>query len=146
MRTVALILMEAGVLRPGFHFRIENLPWMALVIEDLATRGPFGFRAVSVAHYGEQNGDPMRDPEMLFEMELKGGLYRLSPYYWRNDYVGIEQYSRFRDDDGNLLVLMWKERQLSEFADLWDNNLRSQGFVEAFRRNRQRTDRRTLPN
>jgi hypothetical protein len=143
---VALILTEAGVLRPGFQFRIENPPWMALVIEDLPARGPSGFRAVSVAHYGEQNGDLMRDPEMLFEMELKGGLWRLSPYSWRNDYVGIEQYSRYRDDDGNLLVLMRRQRQLEEFADLWDNNLRSQGFVEAFQRSRPLSRLCTRPN
>jgi hypothetical protein len=42
----------------------------------------------------------MRDPEMPFEMELRGGIYVLSPYYWRNDFVGIEQYSSYRGDEG----------------------------------------------
>jgi hypothetical protein len=137
MRTLALILTEAGILPPGFHFHIDNPPWMPLDIEDIETRGPFGFRSVSVAHYGRQNGDPMRDPEMLFEMELRGGVYRLSPYYWRNDYLGIEQHSRYRDDEGNLLILACLQRRLEQFAGLWDNNLRSQGFVEAFRRSRK---------
>lgn len=137
MRTVSLMLTEAGKLPPGFHFRIENPPWMTLSIEELAERGPLGFRAISVAHYGEQNGDLMRDPEVLFEMELRGGLYVFTPYYWRNDYVGIEQYSRRRDDEGNLIVLARLQQHLEEFADLWDNNLRSQGFLEASRRSRQ---------
>ena len=136
MRTIALILQEAGKLPPGFHFRIQNPPWMALSIEETPERGPLGFRAVSVAHYGEQNGDLMRDPEMLFEMELRGGIYVLSPFYWRNDYLGIEQYSRRRDEEGNLLVLARLQRNLESFAELWDNNLRSQGFLEAFRRSR----------
>lgn len=61
----------------------------------------------------------------------------LSPYYWRNDYLGIEQHSRYRDDEGNLLILACLQRRLEQFADLWDNNLRSQGFVEAFRRSRK---------
>jgi len=137
MRTVTLIFTEAGILPPGFHFHIENPPWMPLDIEDIETRGPFGFRSISVAHYGRQNGDSMRDPEMLFEMELRGGMYRLSPYYWRNDYLGIEQHSRYRDDEGNLLVLACLQCRLEQFAGLWDNNLRSQGFVEAFRHSRK---------
>lgn len=137
MRTVSLILTEAGKLPPGLHFRIENPPWMTLSIEEHVERGPLGFRAISVAHYGEENGDLMRDPEMLFEMELRGGLYVFTPYYWRNDYVGVEQYSRRRDDEGNLIVLARLQQCLQEFADLCDNNLRSQGFLEAFRRNHQ---------
>ncbi len=40
---------------------------MTLVIEDTQERGPNGLPAISVAHYGEQNGDLMRDPEMVFE-------------------------------------------------------------------------------
>jgi hypothetical protein len=52
-----------------------------------------GLRAISVAHYGEQNGDLMRDPEMCFELSLPfGGKLTLDPFYWRNDYLGIEQW------------------------------------------------------
>ena len=40
-----------------------------------------------VTHYGEQNGDLMRDPEMCFE--IRDG--ELDPYFYRNDYVGVEQ-------------------------------------------------------
>jgi hypothetical protein len=39
----------------------------------------------------------MRDPEMLFEMEGAGSELKLWPYYWRNDYLGIEQYSSYRN-------------------------------------------------
>ncbi len=42
-------------LEAGFHIRIENEPWMTLVIEDTQERGPNGLPAISVAHYGEQN-------------------------------------------------------------------------------------------
>jgi len=67
MKTVAKILELATPLQAGFHIRIENEPWMTLVIEDTQERGPNGLPAISVAHYGEQNGDLMRDPEMVFE-------------------------------------------------------------------------------
>ena len=34
MKTVATILELAAPLQAGFHIRIENEPWMTLVIED----------------------------------------------------------------------------------------------------------------
>ena len=40
---------------------------MVLVIEAIEP-GPLGLPGLSVAHYGEQNGDLMRDPEMWFEL------------------------------------------------------------------------------
>src|ERR1039457_3114625 len=51
---------------PVFSLKIENPPYMALVIEAIEP-GPLGLPGLSVAHYGEQNGDLMRDPEMCFE-------------------------------------------------------------------------------
>jgi len=42
-----------------------------------------GLPALSVAHYGEQNGDLMRDPEMCFELCLPiGSKACLDPFYW----------------------------------------------------------------
>jgi len=38
---------------------MENKPWMTLASEDTQERGPNGLHAISVAHYGEQNGDLM---------------------------------------------------------------------------------------
>lgn len=136
MRTVALILMEAGVLSPGFHLHIENPPWMPLDIEDIETRGPNGLRSISVAHYGQQNGDVMRDPEMLFEVEQRGQELTLTPYAFRNDYFGIEQYASLRDEEHKLLELPEIRRQQEAFARLWDANLRAQGFLEMFLKSR----------
>ena len=45
----------------------------------------------SLAHYGQQNGDAMRDPEMLFA--LHNETRQFIPYYYRNDYCGIEENS-----------------------------------------------------
>jgi len=66
---------------------------MALVIEGMDESGPLGLPAISVAHYGEQNGDLLRDPEICFELGTGGGAH-LNPFYYRNDYVGVEQWSR----------------------------------------------------
>jgi hypothetical protein len=134
MHTLALILREAGKQEPGFHFHIDNPPWMPLDIEDILVSGPNGLATISVAHYGKQNGDPMRDPEMLFEVRREGSEFAFDAYYWRNDYLGIEQYSSFRDDEQKLFTLAGLKRQHEEFARLWDRNLRAQGYYEAFLR------------
>lgn len=135
MDTVIRILKAAGGWNHGLHLRIENPPFMALTIEATDESGPRGLPAISVCHYGEQNGDAMRDPEMMFELELAGGEH-LDPFYWRNDYVGIEQWSRFITD-GQYTHHSELHRQHEKFAKLWDKNLRFQGFAEAFERQRR---------
>jgi len=97
---------------------------MTLVIEDTQERGPNGLPAISGAHYGEQNGDLMRDPEMVFEAEESAEEMNLVPYYWRNDYAGIEQYSAFTKD-GRTLLNATLRREHTSFAGMWDANLRA---------------------
>jgi hypothetical protein len=130
MKTILAILKQAGGWHHGLYLRIENPPYMALVIEATDESGPCGLPALSVCHYGEQNGDAMRDPEMCFELGLAGGAH-LDPFYWRNDYVAVEQWSRniVRDHYVHLVQL---HAQHVRFAKTWDNNLRLQGFAEAF--------------
>ena len=131
MQTVLRILERAGGYRPALYLKIENPPYMALVIEAVPEPGPLALPAISVAHYGEQNGDPMRDPEMCFELFKRGGSLALDPYYFRNDYMGSEQWSRNLVD--GLYVVLSDLHKLHElFAEVWDGNLRSQGFAEAF--------------
>ena len=130
MQTILRILKQAGGWHHGLYLKIENPPYMALVIEATDESGPCGLPAISVCHYGEQNGDLMRDPEMCFELGLAGGAH-MNPFYWRNHYAGIEQWSRniVRDHYVHLIEL---HKQHEQFAELWDNNMRLQGFAEAF--------------
>jgi hypothetical protein len=135
MKTVLQIIEEAGGLIRAECISVENQPWMRLVIEVLPERGPDGHVVVSVAHYGEQNGDAMRDPEMLFEVvEEVGSEPEFWPFYFRNDYAAVEQWSRRRDEAENLHSLPKRTHDFEQFAKLWDRNLREQGFLEAFRR------------
>jgi hypothetical protein len=122
-----------GKLRSAYEdlvLKIANPPYMELVIEAIDESGPIGLPALSVVHYGLQNGDLMRDPEMCFELGLAGGT-NLNPFYWRNDYVSVEQWSRniVRDLYVHLAAL---HEQHVRFAKTWGNNLRRQGFAEAF--------------
>jgi hypothetical protein len=132
MKTILAILKQAGGWHHGLSLKIENPPYMALVIEATDESGPCGLPVLSVCHYGEQNGDLMRDPEMCFELGLAGGAH-LNAFYYRNDYLGVEQWSRAIDGD-NYVFNPSLYAQQEEFAKQWDNNLRSQGFAEAFAR------------
>jgi hypothetical protein len=130
MKTILNILDKAGGWRPSLYLKIENPPYMELVIEAVDESGPCGFPALSIAHYGLQNGDLMRDPEMCFELGLAGGAH-LNPFYWRNDYLAVEQWSRFIRE-GNYCYHTQLHAQHERFAKTWDNNLRQQGFAEVF--------------
>lgn len=146
MQAVLDILAARGLVRqaaPGappalaeehFAIRVENPPYMLLCIEHIG-EGPQGFPAISVAHYGEQNGDLMRDPEMIFELAINArtGAPALYPYYFRNDYAGYEQTAVWRDDSANGRVMCRPAAKLDmeQFArDTWDANIRDQGFIE----------------
>ena len=132
MTTLLAILEKAGGYRPLLYLRIENPPHMALVVEAIPEPGPLGLAAISVAHYGEQNGDLMRDPEMCFELSKPiGSQLTLDPFYWRNDYLGIEQWSR-SIVRGHYVALLDLHKQHELFATEWDNVLRLQGFAGAF--------------
>lgn len=130
MKTVLELIKLAGGWHPGLYLKIDNPPYMELVIEAMDESGPCGLPAISVAHYGEQNGDAMRDPEMCFELGMAGGPH-LTAFYYRNDYMGVEQWSRFIHD-GNYCYHTQLHEQHESFAKSWDRNLNAQRFVEAF--------------
>ena len=131
MQTILQILEKAGGFRPSLYLVIENPPYMELVIEATDEPGPLGFPAISITHYGKQNGDAMRDSEMCFELSKSDGKLILDPYYWRNDYVGVEQFSR-AIVHGRYVAFSSLHGQHERFATLWGRNLSLQGFAEAF--------------
>ena len=134
MNTIAQILEKAGELQAGFHIHIDNPPWVALDIEDLCMCGPNGYPTISVAHYSSQNGQVMRDPQIFYEWRRDGGQCHLAPYYWRNDYLGIEQYSSFRDDEQKLFTLAGLQKIQEQFSQIWDRSLDEEGYRGAFER------------
>ncbi len=91
----------------SFHLSITNAPYMRLVVEVVAPG------EVSVAHYYSQEGDAMRDPEIVFNG-------RWLPVEITQDPVGIYR----RADKGYYL------RGVQELARMWATNIRQQGFVK----------------
>jgi hypothetical protein len=102
------------------HLRLEMEGYQPLVIEKI------GRHLVSVAHYAYENGDAMSDPDVVF-------------FTGRGDWIATEisQILGYRravvltDDmteiDG---VNPAKQADIAEFAEMWAENIRSQGWLE----------------
>jgi len=126
MKTIEEIITICGGVE-GLYAAITNEPYMRLVIEHIG-EGPHGLPAISVAHYYELNGDLCQDPEMRFEIERtpNGLVMHPSMFQMANPPVYQEVSN---DSQGEALA-----RELREFAAMWDNNLRDQGFLQAAKR------------
>lgn len=129
MPCVAAIIEKYGglVALKDKPIRVENAPYMRLVIERVGEFGPDRVPVVSVAHYYTQNGDAMRDPEMTFAVTDDGTWL---PLTYTQDNVGLYQEAMF-EHGGAVLVRAGIRRELLSFARTWNRNLRDQGFLEA---------------
>lgn len=78
---------------------------------------------ISICHYGELNGDLMRDPEMVFFRNNDGDYF---PFYFRNDYLGIERFSARVNGDSLEDIIESEQADQAVFADMWLNNIRLQ--------------------
>jgi hypothetical protein len=90
--------------------------------------GPRGLPLVSVAHYYEQNGDLMSDPDCTFEIDCERWL----PVSYQQDGVGLYQEA-VTWEGGQARIDGHRERELRAFAARWDANLLEQGFLAAAR-------------
>ena len=85
------------------------------------------YNHISLAHYGEQNGDIMRDPEMLFALHKE--TQQFIPYYYRNDYCGIEQNSVRWSEDG-IALNPRLQAEHTTFANQWLRNIAAQQGIQ----------------
>lgn len=108
--------------------RITVSGFMPLSVEEIGIDGE-GHRLVSLCHYGEQNGDLMRDPDIVFMFQHDPHGLIAEPISFRNDYVGLNQEVYRYDETGKRTHLDTKlKSQLREFAQIWFVNLKEQGF------------------
>jgi hypothetical protein len=112
--------------------RITVPGFMPLSVEEIYPSDE-GRRQISLTHYGEQNGDLMRDPEIVFELHDAGGEFLAEPVYFRNDYAGLENFVyTTREESPGVTVRRVSPRlknELKSFAHMWFRNLRAQGFL-----------------
>jgi len=111
--------------------RIRVDGYMPLSIEAIGASAA-GNRLISICHYGEQNGDLMRDPDMVFELYIHGDISAAEPLSFQNDYMGLLQEVYRYDESGQKTHVDTRlKADLKSFARTWFRNLREQGFFSA---------------
>lgn len=108
--------------------RITSDGFMPLSIECIG-KDADGREMIALSHTGEQNGDLMRDPEIVFVLHQgPDGLYA-EPLSFRNDYAGVMQEVYVYDADGHRThVHTSRKAELKSFCIMWFRNLKEQGF------------------
>ena len=102
------------------HRRYESSGFMPLVIEHLYSD------VYSLTHYGEQNGDAMRDPDMELRIDHEAGT--VEPLTFRNDYMGIFQ-EVYIYRNGQKLYSPSLRASLDDFLWHWLQNIEQQGYL-----------------
>lgn len=122
MKTAKQILEQYNIENPveemeiGERYEIpadETVADMDLTIEKVRED------EISVAHYYQQRGDLMRDPEIVYQVNENG---EWTPIEYRQD-PGIYKRSQTGLPD------------VEDFSETWSENLRRQGFLEAAENN-----------
>ncbi len=112
-----MVLYDQAIFEGKEYLKLDNdSNYMYLAVEK-----PYGDDIISLAHYGNQNGDAMRDPEMMFL--CKNGRYY--PMYYHNDYMHVVQESMFLSGE------RWKvnpriQKGQRDFANMWLSNIQEQ--------------------
>ena len=100
----------------------KSSSFMAVTIE-LVGQNELG-KLFSVAHYAEQNGDLMRDPEVVF---ILGNDEEFYPITIQQDFIGKYQDVLEYDETGK--IKGWYPRlqaDLAAFANFWLKNIKYQ--------------------
>ena len=108
------------------HVRLESSGFMPLSIENLEMTDHNGNPVYSMAHYGEQNGDAMADPDMEFSVDFKNGI--VIPLTFQNDYMGCFQQVFTVTDEGKTKYFPRLLTDLDDFLRIWLKNIEAQGF------------------
>ncbi len=113
--------LTEGLKEPGDHREVNNAPaFMSVHVEQIGTcdLGPM----FSIAHYYEQNGDLMKDPDMVFIR----GADEYYPIEFQQDNLGL--YQRAVEWEGGK-VKGYKpkmQKDMAVFAGTWMKNIREQ--------------------
>lgn len=115
--------LTEGLTRLGAATKLDNAPglFMALHVECIGqvTEG----KLYSVAHYYEQNGDLMRDPDIVFLKDREANYY---PVSYQQDGLGIYQEAVIFEAGAIKSVQSKTQRDIASFCTMWMNNIHDQ--------------------
>ena len=109
-------LLEEFQTQEHFHVRLTQPSYEPLVIERHG-------ELVSVAHYFEQEGDLIQDPEV--ELHYPTWYPTAITQAW------LGRREKFFEQDGKQYVDLKFHSEVTSFLTLWGRNIRSQGWDKA---------------
>jgi len=98
--------------------------YMPLSVENLGYTF-HGGKVYSITHYGQQNGDMMRDPDMTISVDHKAGT--VDPLTYQNDYMGLYQ-EVYITDGPREKYRPGLRTELDRFLWQWLKNIQEQQF------------------
>ena len=106
------------------YAKIDNSErsYMAVSIEEIFNNDKY--RIISVAHYYEQNGDLLADPEMCFINVKAVGSFL--PSYFKQNNIGMEQESIIIENDVIKGYRAKIQADHTSFANMWLKNIKYQ--------------------
>lgn len=134
--TKVLNALTAGLNADSRARKFDNAPgaFMPVSVEFLYTDTANGGEVFSIAHYFEQNGDLMRDPEMTFLRktisDTGNDLYYYSPLTFTQD--GLEIYLEYFDCDATGKFISMNTGLLRDaitFSNQWMQNISNQQSI-----------------
>ncbi len=117
-------VLTEGLTKVGDHRKVQqSREFMPVSVEVVGTR-PQGALIVSIAHYYEQNGDLMADPEVTFVVVRDDYVY---PITFRQDNLGINrEYVRWEGEREYCNLGM--QNDLASFGNQWMENIKQQQY------------------
>ena len=117
-------VLTEGCTKVGDHRKVQQSPeFMPVSVEAVATT-PQGALIISVAHYYEQNGDLMADPEVTFVVARGEHVF---PITFRQDNLGVNrEYVRW--EGGKVYWNLAMQNDLAAFCNQWMENIRDQQY------------------
>ena len=106
----------------GANIRLDMPGFDRLCIERIRSQ------LISVAHYFEMNSDLVAEPDIVFFVDSAGAWFPISI---SQSMTGWREYAEL-NDAGTAIVRYRPQAQkdLAEFAEMWAQNIRDQGWLE----------------
>lgn len=99
---------------------------LPLVFEYLHYHDYKGRPVYSITHWGEMNGDAMRDPDITFAVDHENKT--IEPQTFQNDYIGVYQEVYQQGADGKMLYSPRLRTDLDQHLYEWLNMIEQSGF------------------
>lgn len=109
--------------QPGDYVKFDNAAGLFMAVHVECTGQDSYGRQFALAHHYLQNGDVMRDPEMVFLLAPDGQVY---PLTFQQDNLGIYQEAVRLLEGGNAKIAPALQKDLVVFANMWLRNIEDQ--------------------